>query len=215
MVDAARSLLFHLLRFSRRATSVGWWRTRFRSPPGAAGLPLVYLSVTAAPYLTGFESRMLEDPKEVDWERYDSIKSYSDPGWKDRHTRMSLAMRMMQAGMVQYVKEIKHTVGLFCVAKDVSDDGLKVTKSHLIWDARKVNLLFRRPPWTPLGSPSALSELELTEDILDGRVLGSFQGDVPEWFYRLRWTEGLAEYFALEDVDAWELFRFAQDRGCI
>ena len=162
-------------------------------PPGAAGLSLMDLSVTAAPYLASFESRMLEDPKEVDWERYEGIKSYSDQGWKDRHTRLTLAMRMMQAGMVQYVTEVKHTVGLFCVAKDVSEDGREVTKSRLIWDARKVNLLFRRPPWTPLGSPSALAELELTSDILNGKVLGSFQGDVPDWFYRLRWTEGLAE----------------------
>ena len=167
-------------------------------PPGAVGLPLDALSPTAAPYLANFDKRMLEDPKEVDWERYHALKSYSDPGWKDKSTRLTLAMRMMQAGMVSYVTEIKHVVGLFCVAKDVSDDGKDVLKSRLIWDARKVNVLFRRPPWTPLGSPSVLSELDLSDDILDGRTLGSFQGDVPDWFYRLRWPEALAQYFTLD-----------------
>eukprot|EP00959_Pyramimonas_sp_CCMP1952_P334864 7012460-Pyramimonas_sp.AAC.1 len=58
---------------------------------------------------------------------------------------------MMRAGMVQYVKEVKHAVGLFCVAKDVSEDGRDVIKSRLIWDARKVNPLFSATTVDPAG----------------------------------------------------------------
>ena len=76
-----------------------------------------------------------------------------------------------------------------------------------------MNMRFREPPWTPLGSPSSLARLDLSPDILGGRVFCSFQGDVPDWFYRLRWPSSLAEYFVLEKVSPLELFMYARDRG--
>ena len=51
---------------------------------------------------------------------------------------------------------------------------------------RRVNLLLRKPPFISMASPSVLGELELTEEVTRGRVLYTFQGDVPDFFYRLR-----------------------------
>ena len=124
------------------------------------------LSPKAAPYLQDYEHRMWELPATIDWERYDHLKSYNDPGWRCRSNRLSLATRMMQAGMIDYVGVVHETVGLLCVAKDVSDDGLTVFKSRLVWDARRVHLRFRRLPWAPLGSSA--THLKTGSDIMLG-----------------------------------------------
>eukprot|EP00959_Pyramimonas_sp_CCMP1952_P431937 9045892-Pyramimonas_sp.AAC.1 len=54
--------------------------------------------------------------------------------------------------MTTYVNTIRERVGLFTIAKDFDSKTGCVVKSRLIWDCRKVNLLFVHPPWVPLGA---------------------------------------------------------------
>ena len=150
---------------------------------------------------------------EVDWEKYEATKSYSDPSLRNKAEKLDLLGRMYQAGMLTYVQSVREKVGLFTAAKDVEPDSGQVLKSRLIWDCRKVNVLFQDPPWVPLGSPSGLALLQLDETVLRGRRLFSFQGDVPDWFYRLHWGSELAEFFVVEGVSPQELYQYGLEQG--
>ena len=83
----------------------------------------------------------------------------------------------------------------------------------MVWDARRVNLHFKDPPWVPLGSPAALAEIDLGPDILGDQQFLTFQGDVPVMFYRLQNIPELYSYFVLDGVDPCSLWEFAQQRG--
>eukprot|EP00959_Pyramimonas_sp_CCMP1952_P437242 9154750-Pyramimonas_sp.AAC.1 len=64
--------------------------------------------------------------------------------------------------MLTYVGSIEERVGVFTVVKNLSKDvGCQVESSRLAWDCRRLNLKFRKPSWTGLGSPSAPSSLDL------------------------------------------------------
>ena len=181
--------------------------------PGTRQLIVRDLSTCAGHYIEHFQRLMIKGSGEVDWERYDNTKSYTDPALRSKTERLKLVTRMCQAGMIEYVKEVREHVGLFTVAKDVDPTSGEVSKSRLIWDCRRVNLLFQDPPWVPLGSPAGLALLELDEAVLRGRRLFSFQGDVPDWFYRLRWGSELAEYFVVENVTPMEVYLYAESQG--
>eukprot|EP00974_Lingulodinium_polyedra_P100903 9775942-Lingulodinium_polyedra.AAC.1 len=60
---------------------------------------------------------------------------------------------------------------MFSVVKRYSEDpgGEKRLVSRLVWDCRKNNHLFHAPPWMALGSPAALANPELSDDVLGGR----------------------------------------------
>ena len=181
--------------------------------PGTVPLRVQDLSCCAGSYIDSCQTLMIRSAGEVDWEKYESTKSYSDPALRSKTEKLELLSRMYQAGMLTYVKEVKEKVGLFTVAKDIDPVSGQVLKSRLIWDCRKVNILFHDPPWVPLGSPAGLALLELDEMILRGRRLFSFQGDVPDWFYRLHWGSELAEFFVVEGVSPQELHKYAESKG--
>eukprot|EP00959_Pyramimonas_sp_CCMP1952_P416810 8732554-Pyramimonas_sp.AAC.1 len=64
---------------------------------------------------------------------------------------------MLRSGMIGYVKNMRERVGVFTVVKNLNEQGTGVEKSRLVWDCRRVNLLFQDPPWVPLGSPASLA----------------------------------------------------------
>eukprot|EP00959_Pyramimonas_sp_CCMP1952_P170661 3566482-Pyramimonas_sp.AAC.1 len=108
---------------------------------------------------------MLRDDDEVDWVRYQQTKSYSDPGRRARSNRLALTLRMWEAGMLSFVDEVKEHAGVFTVVKSLEEGSMTDVKaSRLAWDCRRLNLRFRRLPWTGLGSPSALSSLDLSPE---------------------------------------------------
>ena len=113
--------------------------------------------------------------------------------------------------MLTYVMCVKEEVSLFSVVKGEAENGEII--SRLVWDCRKMNLRFRDPPWVPLGSPAALGLVELDEATLRGRHLGSFQGDVPDWFYILESEEELWPWFCLLGVEPQALYEYAKSRG--
>ena len=64
-----------------------------------------------------------------------------------------------------------------------------------------MNLKFKKAPGVPLGSPAGLGLLELSPSMLQGRTIGTFQGDVPDMFYRIAVPDELAPWFVLPEVD--------------
>ena len=78
-----------------------------------------------------------------------------------------------------------------------SPDGSWTTSSRLVWDARRANELFNRPPRLPLGSASSsFSHWDLASQVVgEESSHASLTGDLPDWFYRVVLPEVLRPYF--------------------
>ena len=113
---------------------------------------------------------------------------------------------MAQCGMLAYAPTTLERVDLFTVAKDFSWETGLATKSGLTLDCRLGNFLFQDPSGGLLGNLAGLAPVELDEAVSRGRRRFFFQGDVPDWFYRLHWGSSLAEYFVVEDGSSQGLY---------
>ena len=128
--------------------------------------------------------------------------------------RYELALRMYQAKMLRYVVHVEEKVGVFTVIKKVEESKAETRVwTRLVWDCRRVNLKFKKAPWVPLGSPAGLGLLELSPDMLRERTIGTYQGDVPDMFFRIGIPKELAAWFVLPDLEPLELVKFARSRG--
>ena len=157
---------------------------------------------------------MLLDPAAINWEAYRAIKPYQDPGWDNKANRYELALRMYQAKMLRYVDHVEEKVGVFTVIKKVEESKAETRVwTRLVGDCRRANLKFKKAPWVPLGSPAGLGLLELSPDMLRERTIGTYQGDVPDMFYRIGIPKELAAWFVLPDLEPLELVKFARSRG--
>ena len=95
-----------------------------------------------------------------------------------------------QASLLRWDLVARSVVGCFCVRK-------KVARSlRLVIDCRRSNVLFRRPPWTPLGSLEALCHVWLRGN----RKAFIAQEDIRDYFYRLRLDERLSVFFGLPAI---------------
>eukprot|EP00959_Pyramimonas_sp_CCMP1952_P249456 5214456-Pyramimonas_sp.AAC.1 len=172
------------------------------------------MSPAALPFLSDAEGLMLRAHDEFDWVKYEATSSFADAGWKRMTNRKKLALEMWRAGMLACTEEVKEKVGIFTVVKSMVEGSPgKVEKSRLVWDCRRLNLRFRKPPWTGLGSPSALASLDLSQEVLKDQELMSLSGDIPDRLSRLRWPKELAEHCALELLSASELRERAMGQG--
>ena len=182
--------------------------------PGSQGIELTTAVPVLGAYLNDPLGTMLLPDDEVNWTKYHEIRPFGVPELKEEKTRLQLALRMWVAGMLVFVKEAVEFVSVFSVVKKVEEEmGKKQITSRLVWDLRRVNQRFRKPPWVPMGSPALLGHLELSDDVLQGRKLYTFQGDVPDFFYLLRLPGALHPYFCLEGVTPLSLQKFARQNG--
>ena len=97
---------------------------------------------------------------------------------------------LVRCELVSFTQTPRVQIGAFFVSK-------KGDKQRLVIDARRANRLFRTPPSTALGSIDCWSRLEVSQP----NQLFIAQEDVKDYFYRLRITKELGEYFALPQVD--------------
>eukprot|EP00971_Amphidinium_carterae_P339742 6477718-Amphidinium_carterae.1 len=96
-------------------------------------------------------------------------------------------VRMLHSrSLVSFHRVPRGRVGVFGVAK-------KSGKVRLVLDCRRVNGLFRAPPYTSLGSVASLTEFSLER----GSTLYYAGTDIENCFYECGIPEGLAEYFGL------------------
>lgn len=129
-----------------------------------------------------------------------SLGSYSDRRLDTGSPVLTeLAMRLWRRGLVTPVRR-KGKVGVtaFAVAKDGG-------KQRLVFDMRRCNAQFKNPPGMVMGSPRALSYLDLSDAVLGEDEVGASFGDVECFFYSLR-GGGLCEWLWLQGVD-FDLFR--------
>ena len=82
----------------------------------------------------------------------------------------------------------------------------------MVWDQRGPSLLWRKPPWPSLASPSAFSNIDLS--ILSrGERLATYVGDLPNYFYSLKLPSWTRAFFVLDVVTAEELRAYAAAQG--
>lgn len=82
-----------------------------------------------------------------------------------------------------------------------------------VWDNRDINARFRRPPTVAMASPSAIAELDLSEGVTHGKVLRTWQGDVPDYFYRVLLPASLWPFFVFPIITTAELISYAAAQG--
>ena len=89
-----------------------------------------------------------------------SVTPYWDVELKrDRSARIALIRELADIGLVNFQLRIFCRASLFFVDK-------KVVQIRIIVDGREASLYCRRPPYTPLGSAGAWSEVDLSAETL-------------------------------------------------
>ena len=84
------------------------------------------------------------------------------------------------AGILIFSKKARGRVGSVVVRKKPKEvDGVMRERQRLILDCRRVNLLFRAPPITELGSLPAVGDMEIP----GGEKLYIAGGDIQDCFY--------------------------------
>ena len=159
-------------------------------PVGSVPIDIDLVSPIAAEFLENWKDSMLLSDDQVDWETYHGIKLFQAPELNNKKTLLPLLLRLWQSGMLSTCPTMKEEVSVFTVLKKF-ENGTR--SSRLVWDLRRANLRWKAPPWVPLGSPISMACLDLAEDLLQGRVLSSCQGDLPDFFYTLELPAGMGE----------------------
>eukprot|EP00959_Pyramimonas_sp_CCMP1952_P396941 8317116-Pyramimonas_sp.AAC.1 len=122
---------------------------------------------------------------------------------------------MWRAGMLAYTKEAKEKVGIFTVVKSMVEGVPE--------QGREVEAGLGLPPPQPARQEATVDGLGIPERArLTGPLAGGAEGpgadeipggDIPGWFYRLRWPKELAEHCALEPLSPSGLRECAMGRG--
>ena len=81
-----------------------------------------------------------------------------------------------------------------------------------IWDERRANLRWQRPPYVPLGSPASFTHLDLS-NLGSGDVVYTGVGDIPDMFYRLETPSEVWPYFVLDEVPLSEFRDYMRAKG--
>ena len=115
---------------------------------------------------------------------------YMDPSLENEETYGKFLVTLFAAGLIRFDRRACSVCVFFCVAKK------KLGSLRLVVDCRRSNILFRRPPWTPLGSLEGLSRVWLNTE----QAAFVAQEDVRDYFYRIAIDEKLAPYFGLPEI---------------
>ena len=139
------------------------------------------------------------------------MKNYVDTHFRRKKNMMGLAKRMAQAGMLCRCEERIDEVGLFCVVKksEIAEDDVKVSL-RLVFDQRRSNLRWQRPPWCAMGDVSAMSFLDVSEEMREpGTKMVFGTGDLPDFYYTPDLGVETAGYFVLPSAWRVRLHRYA------
>ncbi|CAE7218022.1 unnamed protein product, partial [Symbiodinium necroappetens] len=143
-----------------------------------------------------FEDYLLQDATDMGdmCESAGSVKPYNDPVLRRHREYISFLGLLFKCGTLTFTQHCKGRVGAFCVSKKPKViDGQVVERQRLVLDCRQVNLLFKPPPLTELGSLSALAELHLRDD----QTLYVGGADIKDCFYACNFPTGMQDYFCL------------------
>ena len=156
-----------------------------------------------------FEDYMLQDSRFMGdaCELAGEVKPYNDPNLGDRKCYLDFLGLLYTCGVLSFTQSCRGRVGAFCVSKKPKFvDGKKVERQRLVLDCRQVNLQFKAPPLTELGSLSALTELTLRPE----QTLFVAGSDIKDCFYACNLPPGMQDFFCLSrDVSIEEAVRIA------
>ena len=170
---------------------------------GTQPIPISQTSEVASFYIEAIEELML-DPG--GYEAAELVDAYQDPLLDDRKNKLGLATRLWKSGMLMVTSHVNFVVSFFTVVKKVIEleDGFRVML-RLIFDYRKGNCLWRRPPFTPLSGPGVLGNMDLSHESLNDLTFEAASGDVPSWFFVQEVPEKISQYFGFPEITATEL----------
>ena len=137
------------------------------------------------------------------------IKTYDDPKLRSKSFYQDFLGKLHQSGVLGFTQEVVGRVGCFTVSKKPKEvAGVMVDRQRQILDCRRVNLMFRAPPVTELGSLPAVCDLERPS----GSTLFVSGGDIRDCFYACNLPECLQGYFCLSwDVTVGEAIHIMGD----
>ena len=161
--------------------------------------------VSLADHLTGavknmvcdYEGHMLQDASVwTDLEEVASkLKPYDDPILNTHEGYLSFLSHLFKCGILGFTASCRGRVGAFCVSKKPKDvNGVLHERQRLVLDCRAVNLLFKEPPRTRLGSLSSVSEMYLETD----QKLYVATADICDCFYACDVPKGMEQFFCLK-----------------
>lgn len=129
------------------------------------------------------------------------IKTYNDPLLGSRTGYISFLRHLYKSGVLSFTDTCRGRVGAFCVSKKPKYvDGKRVERQRLVLDCRAVNLQFREPPRTELGSLASLAEVTIPE----GEQLYIATSDICDCFYACGCPPGLEQFFCLHEDVSWD-----------
>ena len=133
------------------------------------------------------------------------VRSYEDPLFRSKRGKLGLAKLLHKANMLRVVSRQRGpAVKCFTVLKKVNSDGSMSLR--LVFDLRGTNCEFCPAPFCNLANAANFAYIDLSSDVIgDGRLI-AWQGDIPNFFYKLQIPHSLSEFFCLEGVTAKELF---------
>ena len=134
-------------------------------PVGTVPVPVSAHSPRAAAFLDDAKGWMIRSNSEVDWKSLHDTPGYMDPLLRTKKSMLDFCVQMWLAGMVGWTAIKIASISVFFVFKR-EEDGTWILRP--VWDLRKVNHFFQRPPRFALGSQSAISELDLSETVRQG-----------------------------------------------
>jgi hypothetical protein len=123
------------------------------------------------------------------------VKPYTDPLLRRRELCVSFLARLFAAGVLSFTRRVHGRIGAFAVPKKPKlIGGKKLKRQRLVLDCRQVNLKFRAPRITELGSLAALGEAEVP----DGERLFIAGADIEDCFYACLMPRERWDHFSLE-----------------
>jgi hypothetical protein len=187
--EALRELLRHRLLYEQRSDLAPYDSALLSVPNSAcSSVPLIgLLNDSDSHILSGVESGLLLSQAEFQ-ERVISegaIKPYIDPALKNRHEYSLFIKQLVEGGMLVTVNDAISTMTPFFVKK-------KNGRLRLVLDARGCNQRFRKPLKPSMGGATALTNLELDNDVLYCAL-----SDIKDCFYILQLPEWLQKYMCL------------------
>ncbi len=151
-----------------------------------------------------FEDFMLQDASVwTDLEAEASaLQPFTDPLLADRKEYLAFLKKLFVCGVLSFTQNCRGRVGAFCVSKKPKIiDGKTMNRQRLVLDCRAVNLQFKDPPRTELGSLASLSDLHIP----DGSCLFVSTADIRDCFYACDLPAGMEQFFCLhQDISVEE-----------
>lgn len=146
--------------------------------------------------VSDFENHMLQDASvwtEIE-DQAARLTPYNDPLLKQRSGYLSFLRKLHECGVLCFSSRCRGRVGAFCVSKKPKVvDNKVVNRQRLVLDCRAVNLQFKDPPRTHLGSLSSVAEAVIPP----GEKLYVATADICDCFYACHLPTGMEEFFGL------------------